>query len=171
MKQRVMRRAGSGVLVLLAGSLAGAGVAQEGAPRVRRSVEAGELKAEDVPRTLTVVGDAEEVSLMLSVHFEFDSAELTVLARRDLAELALGLNGPDMAQVSVTVEGHTDAVGKASYNQRLSQRRAVAVVAYLVRQGVASWRLRPVGHGEDRLLAGYAPEDGRQRRVEFVRRF
>ena len=46
-----------------------------------------------------------------------------------------------------------------------------AVVAYLVRRGVAGGRLQAAGYGEDRLLPAYAPTDDRQRRVEIVRTF
>ena len=60
---------------------------------------------------------------------------------------------------------------RAGGGVRLSQRRAEAVVAYLVRRGVAEHRLWAVGFGESRLLTEYAPPDDRQRRVEIVRSF
>ena len=52
-----------------------------------------------------------------------------------------------------------------------SPGRAEAVVAYLVRRGVAAPRLRAAGFGESRLLPAFAPADDRQRRVEIVRTF
>ena len=65
----------------------------------------------------------------------------------------------------VFVDGHTDQTGADAYNRDLSERRANAVVAYLVRKGVAIERLTPRGFGETRPLDadGAGPEN---RRVE-----
>ena len=90
---------------------------------------------------------------------------------RDLDRVAEALADARLADASVVVEGHTDAAGGAAYNLALSKRRADAVVAYLIRHGVAGARLRAVGRGEDQPLTAYAPTDGRQRRVEIVRTF
>lgn len=68
------------------------------------------------------------------------------------------------------VEGHTDSAGKASSNLRLSERRAKAVVDYLVgRSGVPSNRLSSVGFGEDYPIATNKTRAGRaqNRRVEI----
>ena len=50
------------------------------------------------------------------------------------------------------VEGHTDNVGKPTANQKLSQDRAAAVVAWLVKQGIESGRLKAVGLGDTNPL-------------------
>ena len=161
-------------LMIAAG--AGAAFAQDAQTRVRRSID-GPLDRQIVVKSLAVVpepgapGAPSEVSLMLRIEFEFDSARLTAVARRDLDEVAAALNDPELVAASVTLEGHTDAAGAPEYNLGLSQRRAEAVVAYLVTRGVASARLRPAGFGEYRLLPGYGPLDDRQRRVEIVRTF
>ncbi len=71
----------------------------------------------------------------------------------------------------VEVQGHTDSRGDADYNRRLSQRRAEAVVGYLVeRGGLDATRLVAKGYGEDQPLTDNDTEDGRarNRRVEFV---
>ena len=145
--------------------------------RLQRSID-GPVTREAVTRSLAVVpnnaGDPDgpaQVSVMLRIPFGFDSAELTGQARRDLDSVAAALNGPQLAGARLTLEGHTDATGAADYNLRLSQRRAEAVVAYLVQRGVADNRLRPAGLGEYRLLPAYPPTDDRQRRVELVRAF
>jgi outer membrane protein OmpA-like peptidoglycan-associated protein len=59
----------------------------------------------------------------------------------------------DNADVQVTVEGHTDSIGSDEYNQKLSERRANAVKAYLVSRGVAASRLDAVGKGEKEPVA------------------
>lgn len=161
-------------LVIAAGGSVSASSAQD---RVQRSID-GPVTAEAVTRSLVLVpdnagdpGGPSEVSLMLRIEFEFDSAELTGRARRDLDGVAGALNDPQLVSAAVTLEGHTDAVGSADYNLRLSQRRAEAVVAYLVRRGVAADRLQAAGFGEHRPLPAHAPTDERQRRVEIVRTF
>ncbi|WP_428263612.1 OmpA family protein [Haliangium sp.] len=70
----------------------------------------------------------------------------------------------------VRVEGHTDDRGDDGYNQELSQRRAEAVMAFLVEQGVAAERLEAVGMGETRPIAPNTTAAGRakNRRVEFI---
>ena len=70
----------------------------------------------------------------------------------------------------VRVEGHTDARGNHDRNVTLSQRRAEAVVAYLVAHGVEASRLAAQGFGPDRPVVANATtrdEHGRNRRVEF----
>ena len=71
---------------------------------------------------------------------------------------------------NVTVEGHTDSKGKASYNKKLSQDRADSVVKYLVNQGVDESRLSAIGYGSDKPIDTNATSAGRakNRRVEFV---
>ena len=140
---------------------------------MRRSIE-GRPTRNVIVKALAVEPDAggpAEVSLMLRIGFEFDSARLTASARQDLDEVAAALNDASLVGARVTVEGHTDAAGSADYNLRLSQRRAEAAVAYLVRRGVAPERLQPAGFGEYRLLPTYDSLDDQQRRVEIVRSF
>jgi outer membrane protein OmpA-like peptidoglycan-associated protein len=72
--------------------------------------------------------------------------------------------------MTVRVEGHTDNRGGENHNQDLSQRRAAAVVKYLVSKGVARDRLDSIGFGETRPIADNDTDQGRatNRRVEFV---
>ncbi len=72
--------------------------------------------------------------------------------------------------LKVVVSGYTDADGSPVTNQRLSEARAQAVVAYLVAQGIEPTRLRAVGYGEDNPVA---PNDtpknkSLNRRIEFA---
>lgn len=70
----------------------------------------------------------------------------------------------------VRIAGHTDNVGGAARNLALSQRRAEAVRAYLVRSGISPNRLVAVGYGERRPIASNRKARGREknRRVEFI---
>ncbi|MCY1021495.1 OmpA family protein [Pyxidicoccus sp. MSG2] len=67
------------------------------------------------------------------------------------------------------IEGHTDNTGNADYNRDLSQRRAEAVVKYLVGKSVAVERLEPKGFGPEKPIADNKTKEGRakNRRVEF----
>ena len=72
-------------------------------------------------------------------------------------------------QTATTVEGHTDSIGNAAYNQKLSERRASAVRDTLVNQfGVEASRINAVGYGKERPVADNATNEGRaiNRRVE-----
>ena len=106
---------------------------------------------------------------MPAVTFEFNSAVLTKQARRQLSVLGRVLSKPAFRGNKFVIGGHTDAVGGESYNKRLSQRRAQAVVEYLVIQhGIEKQFLAPVGYGESRLLKNLSPNADNQRRAEIV---
>ena len=68
-----------------------------------------------------------------------------------------------------TVEGHTDSVGSAQNNKRLSEARALSVKSYLVDNGVDEFRLSSAGFGEERPVADNSTRSGRaeNRRVEI----
>jgi outer membrane protein OmpA-like peptidoglycan-associated protein len=70
------------------------------------------------------------------------------------------------------VQGHCDATGSDKVNDPLSQKRAEAIVAALVEQGIASARLTPVGKGSHVPIASNSTDEGRakNRRVEFVKK-
>ncbi|MEZ2901696.1 OmpA family protein [Acinetobacter terrestris] len=73
------------------------------------------------------------------------------------------------SQVHLTVKGHTDAMGDATANKALSQKRAQAVVDYLVKQGVDPAQLQAVGYGSEQPVADNATSEGqfKNRRIEF----
>ncbi len=70
--------------------------------------------------------------------------------------------------LKVEISGHTDSQGSATYNQKLSQKRAQAVVDYLIGQGVNGTQIIAVGYGEVEPRADNTSAEGRQlnRRVE-----
>lgn len=105
--------------------------------------------------------------VLRGVNFDFDKATIRPDGKPVLDEAVRTLN--EEAQIRVSVEGHTDAVGADAYNQRLSERRADAVAAYLRAGGISPKRMSTVGFGESKPVASNETEEGRaqNRRVEF----
>ena len=100
----------------------------------------------------------------------FDTGEHTLRpgAREKLAKIAgIVLAHPGL---NLEVEGHTDAVGGDEYNQRLSERRAMAVRDYLIQQGLNMNSVAARGFGKTVPIASNGTAAGRQqnRRVELV---
>jgi fibro-slime domain-containing protein len=103
------------------------------------------------------------------LRFAFDSADLNEESLVTLAEIAKLLQ--EDTALRLGVEGHTDNVGAPAYNARLSQRRADAVKAHLVRTfNINPNRLETRGLGDTRPVADNVSEEGRarNRRVDFV---
>jgi OmpA-OmpF porin, OOP family len=71
---------------------------------------------------------------------------------------------------NIEVAGHTDTDGENSANQALSERRAQAVVDYLVKAGLPASRFTAVGYGSAQPVAGNDTDEGKaqNRRIEFV---
>jgi len=74
-----------------------------------------------------------------SVDFGFNSSELNENAQTELDEAVKALN--TSSSMTLDIEGHTDSIGDAEYNLKLSERRAQSVKAYLVSHGIAASRL------------------------------
>jgi outer membrane protein OmpA-like peptidoglycan-associated protein len=72
-------------------------------------------------------------------------------------------------KTTLTVVGHTDSTGSSTYNQKLSEQRALSVAQYLELRRVNGMRLATAGRGERDPVASNASEAGRQanRRVEI----
>jgi OOP family OmpA-OmpF porin len=110
---------------------------------------------------------AETVRVELDVKFDFDKAVVKEGSFDDIRDLAEFMK--QFPQTTTVVEGHTDSVGTDSYNQQLSERRAMAVREVLVNQyGVQGGRVDAIGYGEARPVADNETEEGRaiNRRVE-----
>jgi outer membrane protein OmpA-like peptidoglycan-associated protein len=115
-------------------------------------------------------GRAMQPAVDLWVQFAFNSAQLTPLGRRQLDELGMALNDKALVTWGFQLAGHTDAVGSAAYNLRLSLERANAVKAYLMTQhGINPGRLVTQGYGYTRLADPANPKAAINRRVEVGR--
>jgi len=116
--------------------------------------------------SLAGCGLGDKVTLR-GVNFEFNKSTLTPNAKTLLDDVAAELNKyPD---IEVELSGHTDSLGRDSYNQQLSESRAKSVRDYLMSAGVDSSRMSVVGYGEERPVADNETEDGRalNRRTEL----
>ncbi len=111
---------------------------------------------------------AEKRPLILEgVEFDIDKATLRPESRNTLDQVAASLR--TWPNVSVEIQGHTSEPGTTIHNMDLSQRRAEAVRAYFVSEGIDGGRLVANGYGETRFIADNSTAAGRQenRRVEL----
>ena len=102
------------------------------------------------------------------VLFQFGKSDLQPNGLRNINTLANYLNqNPDR---KVIVEGYTDSVGSAAFNQSLSERRAESVRNALVRKGVDPTRIVVQGYGKEYPVASNSTDSGRaqNRRVEVT---
>ncbi|MCI0674007.1 MAG: OmpA family protein, partial [Myxococcaceae bacterium] len=115
-----------------------------------------------------VVVESDRLRVRGNVLFETGKAKIQRQSFKMLDEVAAVLS-KNMELGPVIIEGHTDDVGNRPYNQVLSERRARAVLEYLVGKGIAKERLRSSGFGEDRPVADNRTVLGRakNRRVDF----
>jgi outer membrane protein OmpA-like peptidoglycan-associated protein len=135
-------------------------------PRQQASVA---LVLVPVPKQRLTELQTKNINIKKQVQFVPDSAEISEKSTALLAEIAdLLIRNPQVT--SVEVQGHTDDVGSAEYNQELSQSRAEAVRSWLVSAGVEASRLTAVGYGRTRPLVPNITEANRakNRRVAFV---
>lgn len=107
------------------------------------------------------------VTLPEAITFPLNSAQLKSSFVSSLNALARNLD--QYPNTSVEIVGHTDSTGSASYNQQLSERRALSVRSVLLNAGVSAGRLRAYGQGENNPVASNSTAAGRQqnRRVEI----
>lgn len=126
-----------------------------------------------LPQSVSSALTASAVTTLLAlepIQFADSSAEITEASLATLSA-ALELLEAD-PEARLEIAGHTDDIGPAEGNQRLSQRRADAVRSWLLDNGIGADRLTAVGYGEDLPVADNGTAEGRaqNRRIEFVAR-
>jgi len=155
-----------------------AGSARETAARAEAEADRVRKKAEtEVNRLEAALGQIAEtrrtaLGLVMNLgsdhlKFEFDKADLRPEDRELLSRIAgIILTSHDY---TISVNGHTDDVGSAAYNQKLSERRAEAVRDYLVQSGLSAEIITVTGHGKELPLVAGTSEAARakNRRVEL----
>lgn len=126
----------------------------------------------DTPPATTVLDsgslELDKTHVFPNILFPFDTFQLLESAKADIKKLVVLLNN-DLS-LQITIDGHTDNVGAAAYNQKLSEYRAKAVAEHLIKLGVAPHKIKWRGFGGSKPIAANNTEGGRQRnrRVTFV---
>ena len=102
-----------------------------------------------------------------NIFFNTGKWKVKVDSYSELERLVTLLN--DVSKLKIEISGHTDNVGTASFNQLLSQKRADAVVNYLLSKGIDKRRLSAKGYGQSKPIDSNDTSEGRaaNRRTEF----
>jgi outer membrane protein OmpA-like peptidoglycan-associated protein len=146
-------------------------LAEAEARRIKDSTDAearrlADLNARRAKDTVIVLEKGKTV-ILKGVNFEFNKATLTKDSETilEMAFNALAA-GPDL---NVLIVGHTDNVGSAAYNKKLSLRRAQSVKSWMVKKGIPVKRLTVAGKGFDEPIDDNTTDEGRanNRRIEF----
>lgn len=118
------------------------------------------------PITVVPIEDGAKIVLN-NIFFDFDSHNLRENSKPELNRIASLMK--ERATMVVEISGHTDATGSATYNKKLSEKRAKAVASYLVTQGIDEGRIKSVGYGETKPAINNDTVENRRknRRVEF----
>ena len=113
-----------------------------------------EIKALPNPRESTdstlqfALANISAPTLIDNIFYDFNKATLRDSSKTALDHLVALLK--ENGNVTIELSAHCDYKGSAEYNKRLSQRRAEAVVTYLIQHGIAADRLTPVGYGKEK---------------------
>lgn len=113
-------------------------------------------------------GDTIRLQAPENITFDTNRADVKPQFRPVLDQVAMSVNQyPDTI---LRIEGHTDSVGSAAYNQTLSENRALSVRSYLMQSGVSANRIEAYGFGLTRPIADNSTAAGRaqNRRVEML---
>ena len=106
--------------------------------------------------------------LKKGIQFQTGSAKLTKKSFTTLNDIANLMR--KVKSANLEVQGHTDNTGSETTNQKLSEKRAKAVVDHLKKKGIEADRLRAIGYGSEMPIADNETKEGREqnRRVELV---
>jgi OOP family OmpA-OmpF porin len=109
-----------------------------------------------------------QIKILEMIQFKTNSAE--ILAESEgILEAVRAIMAEHAEITRISIEGHTDNVGKPAYNKKLSERRAASVVKWLTGHGIEKSRLASAGFGLERPIDSNFTSEGRDRnrRVEF----
>jgi outer membrane protein OmpA-like peptidoglycan-associated protein len=106
----------------------------------------------------------------LDIHFDTGKSTIKMESEAIMEQIVVLLK--DNADLKLSVEGHTDNIGDAKSNLKLSDDRAKSVLAALTKAGIQASRLSATGYGQERPVADNRSEEGRakNRRVELVKK-
>jgi OOP family OmpA-OmpF porin len=117
------------------------------------------------PKGATV--DSRGCWVIKGINFDFDKWDIKSKYYSELNKVVHVLE--KNPSLNVEIHGHTDSMGTAQYNQKLSENRAKSVMRYFIEKGIDSSRLSAIGYGESRPVAYNRTDEGRarNRRVEL----
>jgi len=120
----------------------------------------------DTPVGIVVNKDGCPMVIDLKINFDFNSARVKRKYYPRIRKVVEYLKAHP--EYTAEIQGHTDSIGSAEYNKKLSERRAKAVYDIMVKMGVPPSRLSYVGYGEEMPIADNCTPEGRakNRRVE-----
>lgn len=140
-------------------------------PKKEKKEVVEEVVVEEVQDTIVYNGETiqkGDTIIMENLYFDTDKSTIRQISDESLNELASLLQShPTM---KITLIGHTDNVGKADYNMRLSKARVESVKSELIKRGIDGTRINTVGRGMTQPIADNSTREGRalNRRVEIV---
>jgi OmpA-OmpF porin, OOP family len=109
----------------------------------------------------------EKVTIALNVEFDTAKAIVKEQYNDEIKKVADFMK--EFPDANAVIEGHTDNVGKEAYNQKLSEARASSVRQYLIEKfGIDGARIKAVGYGLSKPIAGNDTQDGRQKNRRVV---
>ena len=138
-------------------------VAEKVSEAAAKTVEATSAAANELKEILKP-GDS---FVLEGLNFVFNKDVLTENSKVILNKAVVSLK--KYSTLKVEIQGYTDNKGNNDYNKMLSQKRAIAIMKYLISQGIDPSRLKAVGYGESHPIASNSTDKGRakNRRVEF----
>ncbi|MFC6446954.1 OmpA family protein [Shinella zoogloeoides] len=149
---------------------AGVGALAGGAVGNYMDRQEAELRAQLQGTGISVTRDGDRIILNMPSNVTFATGDDRVSPDfyPTLDSVAIVLRKFD--RTLIDVDGHTDSVGNAAFNQDLSERRANSVANHLASRGIDQRRMSTMGYGLERPIASNATESGRaqNRRVEIA---
>jgi OOP family OmpA-OmpF porin len=147
------------------------GAGEKSSPKAAQAAPApvAAARAEPVLVIVPIVAKTQQYCSILDIQFEINQKTVQREAEEKIDKVALFMK--KYPNTTAVIEGHSDEVGSAPDNMKLSERRAESVVTYLVdRGGIARSRLKSVGYGETRPIANNSTEAGKRqnRRINAV---
>jgi OmpA-OmpF porin, OOP family len=154
-------------ILLAALALAVGCATQEPAPEPRSEAAPAPAPAPQAAPAPKPKPVAEKVTFAADVLFDFDKSDIKPEGRSKLDDLAAKVGGINL-EVIIAI-GHADSIGTDAYNQKLSERRAQAVKAYLGSKRIEGNRIYTEGKGEKQPVASNKTAEGRakNRRTEI----
>ncbi|MBP8267282.1 MAG: OmpA family protein, partial [Zoogloea sp.] len=108
------------------------------------------------------------VTLAADNTFAFNKAVLTKSAKANLDNAVIAKLGACASVQSVIITGHADRLGSQSYNQKLSEKRASAVQAYLAGKGLKAEHVETMGAGKTQPIKSCDDKLGRKKLIECL---